>query len=1002
MKHILLAVTVFLFCSGFSHAETMRLVQIDLPHHDHVYQLRQYDIIDAGIDYAKALVTDREIMELRGQGYTLSILIKDYKAYKDELFERGFYHTYDQVYAVLDSFVTNYPTICRLDTIGLSVQGRAIWAMRVTDNPMVEENEPEIRLPGNMHGDEHIGTEVPLYFLRYLVENYASNSQVQALVNNREIWILPTINPDGKVANSRYNANGVDLNRNYGYFWDGAGGGSVPFSEIENQVMLQHLEENNVSLEYNYHSVAQYVNYPWDYHPADPVDSQYIVTLSQIYADSANLTVINGYAWYQITGGLQDHTIGTTGALAWTIETDEPAGSAAIDQICYENRDALMEVCERAGWGIEGIVCDSSTSSPVYARLEFLNPERIDIYSDPVLGDFHKMVQPGTYDVRVCANGYQSKTISGVTVPSSGSIDLGDILLAPDTNAIYAFRVILCRYQQHAEQSNQTQPRKSLGQQDGIYFSLGQNGYIVIDMGANSPLTNSSGDDFTVYEGDDGSDEGYEVLAGDDWNGPWYSCGFATGTASFDLSFAGISQARYVRIVDDGSSTSGQYAGFDLDAIQGTPPINAANLFIADHQINDGNNGILEPDETADLLISLENSGLLAANNTNCILRSSDIYISISDSAAFYGDILPDSFVINTGDPFTVHADSTTPPGHSAHFDVIVTADGYDDTLGLDIIVGKKHYYLWNPDPTPTPGQNCHNLLGVLGYAGDYGTSLAADLSLYQAVLVCVGIYSNNYTIASGSAEATALENFLSAGGRMYLEGGDVWYYDPLYQGGHDFGPSFGINATDDGSGDLLPVVGQSGTFTVGMNFTGYTGENNWIDHLSSTGTGYVVFVDGNNAYDCGIANDAGTYRTVGTSFELGLLTDASPPTTRAALLDSIMKFFGCQINPGVNDEFDHILVSRRTMLTTIHPNPSFGLMCVEYNVATKADVQLALYDVCGRLVGELVNHMHDPGAYTYIWDGRDNRGVSVSAGVYFLSLCSPEHRSVRKVIQIR
>ncbi|MBN2620928.1 hypothetical protein JXB22_07535, partial [candidate division WOR-3 bacterium] len=740
MKHALFIAVIFL-CAGSLFADnTLRLVRIDLPTHDHVYTLRHYDIIDAGADFAKALVTDREIGNLRADGYVVHMLIEDYQAYKDELFERGFYHTYAQVYDVLDSFATNYPAICRLDTIGSSVQGRPIWAMRVTDNPQVEENEPEIRLPGNMHGDEHIGTEVPLYFLRYLVENYATNTQVQDLVDNCEIWVLPTVNPDGKVANTRYNANGVDLNRDNGFFWDGAGSSPAPISQVENQLMLQHLEENNISLEYNYHSAALYVNYPWDYHPADPVDSQYIITLSQIYADSANLTAINGYAWYQITGGLQDYTIGTTGALAWTIETDEPSGSSAIDQICYENRDALMAVCERAGWGVEGVVRDSVTNIPLYARIEFLNPERIDIYSDPILGDFHKMIQPGTHDVRIIANGYQSRTVPGVTVPSSGSVDIGDILLAPDTTAFYAFRVILCRYRQHAEQSNRTRPRKALGPQDGVFFSLGQNGYVVLDMGPDSPLTNSPGDDFTAYEGNDGADEGYEVFVGDSWNGPWHSCGTATGTASFDLSTAGVSQARYVRIVDDGSSASGQYAGFDLDAIHGSPPVNAVNLFIAGHQIDDGNNGILEPDETADLLIALENSGLLTANNTSALLRTSDVYITISDSAAYYGVILPDSVVTNTSDPFTIHADSTTPLGYSAHFDMLVNADGYNDTLSLDIIVGKKHYYIWNPDPTPTPGSNCHTILGTLGYSGDYGTTLAADLTMYQAVLVFVGI----------------------------------------------------------------------------------------------------------------------------------------------------------------------------------------------------------------------------------------------------------------------
>jgi hypothetical protein len=573
-------------CIGFSAVEEpTRLVQIEIPDHEEVYKMNNFDItiLDAGSDYVTALVDDSEIKILKDAGYDVRILINDYKTYKDDIFARGFYHTYAQVYSVLDSFATGYPDICRLDTAGLSVQGRAIWAMRVTDNPQIEENEPEIRLIGNMHGDEHIGTEVTLYFLRHLLTNYESDPRVQDLVDNNEFWIMPTINPDGKVANTRRNANNVDLNRDYGFFWGGWGGSPGPSSQIENQLMMQHLQENDICLEYNYHSAAQYVNYPWDYHQADPVDSQHIITLSEIYADSANLTAINGYAWYQTTGCLQDYTIGTSGALAWTIETLEPSASSAIDQICYDNRDALMEICARAGWGICGTVKDSLSDSLLYARIDIQNPDRIDVYTDPELGNFQKMIEQGTYDVMVTANGYAPKTISNVVVPATGSISIGDVLLVPDSTFLYAFRVVLCRYADHSEQNNKTRPRFALGPPDDQFFSLGQDGFVVLDMGPNTPIQDSPGDDFMVYEGNDGTNEGYSVYLSNDWNDGWLLCGADTGTASFDVSTTGMTQARYVRVIDDGNLQGGQYAGFDLDAIHFFTPtgIEAPNFAAA-------------------------------------------------------------------------------------------------------------------------------------------------------------------------------------------------------------------------------------------------------------------------------------------------------------------------------------------------------------------------------------------------------------------------------------
>ncbi len=1005
MKKYIFILLVAIIARAFSDNDTIRLVKIPLIRHNEVYKLNRFKItiIDAGRDYVKALVTDKEIKILKDAGYRVEIMIPDYKRYKKEIFERGFYHTYAQVYAVLDSFAANYPDICRLDTIGFSVQGRAIWAMRVTDNPKIEESEPEIRLAGNIHGDEHIGTEITLYFLRYLLTNYSGNPQVRNLVDNREFWILPVLNPDGKEAGTRKNANGVDLNRDYGYFWNGWGGSPGPSSQIENKVFIAHLEENNISIEFNYHSVAQYVNYPWDYHPADPADSGYIITISQIYADSANLNIINGYDWYQVTGSLQDYTTGVSGALAWTIETKEPSGSAAIDQICYNNRDALMDVCERAGWGIEGVVKDSTTGNPLYARIEFLNPERIDIYTDPNLGDFHKMIAPGTYDVRVSANNYAPKVIRGVNVPATGSINLGDILLSSDSTYLYAFRVVLCGYSRHAEDSNKTRPRFALGLADNRFFSLGREGFIVLDMGRNTPIRNSSGYDFTVYEGDDGNDEGYEVFVSDTWDGTWHSCGHATGTSNFDLSAAGLSEARYVKIVDDGNSTSGQYAGFDLDAVKSVHSANSPNLDIADYQILDGNNGILEPGETADLVVTLHNSGAREATNTHSILRTDDTYIVINDSIGTFGNIMPDSERTNSSDHFNISASSSTPNGHTAHFELFVSSDNYDDTVELDIAVGRKHYYVWNPDPTPVPGQQIDSLLTELGYAGDYGTTLAQDLSKYQTVFVCAGIYPDNYLLRNNSPEARALVNFLqNQDGRLYLEGGNVWYYDPSH-GGYDFGPLFGISPTSDGSNDLGPVLGQDSTFTVGMNFS-YGGENSRIDHISSRGSdAFLIFKDGDDNYDCGVARDAGAYRTVGTSFELGGLIDGSGVSTRSALLDSIMHFFGIFVNPGIEEELRLLKNSDRTEIVSLYPNPAIKDMAIRYQVGHNTKLSIKIYDIAGRLVRTIVNSSRiRAGCYVDDWDIRNNAGQKVGAGIYFVCLQTDDYNGVKKVVVLQ
>ena len=1007
-------------CTSLAFADqTTRLVKIKIPHHDHVYRLARMDItiIDAGKDFAKALVNDEEITALKAAGYQIEILIEDYQAYKDEIFSRGFYRTYDEVYLALDSFVTNYSNICRLDTIGFSVQGRALWAMRVTDNPGIEENEAEIRLPGNMHGDEHIGTEVPLYFLRHLLTNYATDPQVQFLVNNREIWVLPTINPDGKVANTRTNANGIDLNRDYGYFWDGWGGSPGPSSQIENKIMMQHLEENNVSLEYNYHSVAQYVNYPWDYHQADPPDSQHIINVSQVYADSANLTAINGYDWYQVTGSLQDYTIGTSGALAWTIETLEPAGSNEIDQICYENRDALMDVCERAGWGIEGVVKDSSTNASLYARIEFMNPDRIDVYTDPTLGDFHKMIGQGTYDVRVSVNGYVPKTINGVVVPASGSISLGDILLVTDSSYLYAFKSVLCRYSNHAEESNKTRPRSTLGHQDNMFFSLGQDGYIVLDMGSNTPIRNSPGADFTVYEGEDGIPEGYEIFASDDWEGPWNSCGAATGTSSFDLSVAGLAQARYIRVVDDGSSSSGQYAGFDLDAIQGTPPANAPNLYVSDHQVLDGNNGILEPGETADLVITLHNAGIQEATNTLGKLTTNDTYVTISDSLGFYGNILPDSERTNMSDPFTVSASSLTPYGYVVDFDLIVTADSYVDTTDFTLTVGQLvpsdtgyYYSYWSGGPhtqcpvfewfpidttqTANPGVS----LNINSDDQTVQVTLPFTFCYYGVNYTQISVCSNGW-ISMGSTTITDWSNsgIPNADGPPAMVAG-VW--DDLYPGysGHPAD----IYSYDDAANHRF-VVEFFRVPHLGASTTNETFEFLLFDPVyypTPTGDGeiivqYLVTMQQTDN-TLGIENYA---ETVGIQYYL----DGAYHVNAAPVTDSFaIKYTTWPPGTGIEEQGKISSLPPRTMLSALYPNPFNQRMKISYQVSELSRVGLKVYDASGRLVRSLAEGTHKPGYYTVLWDSKDDIGRAVSAGVYFVRFETDDYNKVEKAVLLK
>jgi hypothetical protein len=542
--------------SGAPVRPVERIIRIDVPGHDGVYALQheiKLAIIDAQDNYVTAYADDEKIERLRQLGYPVTILVEDYQKQAER--DLVTYYTYPQVCSIMYAVATQYPAITRLETLGISVGGRAILIMKVTSNPGQEANKPRIRLNGPHHGNEKIATEITLAFLQYLCSNYATNQFVRDMVDTREIWIDPIFNVDGHVSNSRGNGNGEDLNRDYGYEWDPIETPG-PFSQIETKAMRNHSEKHVIVLEFSYHSTAAYVNYLWDNHPSDPPDSGWILALSEGYADSTygsgtQLEPINGYDWYEVHGSCQDCTFGVYGGLAWTIETALPSTRPAIDNICVANRRALLEMVRLAGWGVQGLVYDSVTGTPLFARIEFTAPYRWTTYTQPQVGDFHRMLAAGTYTVKASANGYIPKTISSVVVPDTGAVSLDFPLVRPVAETPnYVQKVVWVRRIDDSHTYRDWTIR-ALGEPDGASYTVGPSpSTIVFDVDPFQPVRNRQGNDITVY-----AFGSYALSAASNWEGPWSSLGNGNGQTSFDLASVGLDSARYLRIVSSGTVT---------------------------------------------------------------------------------------------------------------------------------------------------------------------------------------------------------------------------------------------------------------------------------------------------------------------------------------------------------------------------------------------------------------------------------------------------------------
>jgi hypothetical protein len=326
--------------------------------------------------------------------------------------------------------------------------------------------------------------------------------------------------------------------------------------------MRRNVLENRSVLGFDYHSggpgsALEVVNTVWDYTLIYTQDDTVVMNVGQEYADSTGYWLIRGAYWYAVHGSCQDAMYGCEGIIDYTIEAPEPVDPIPI---CEDNRGAMLSMIKRAGdVGISGIVTDSITGAPLDARVN-IQEIHWPIYTDPRLGDYHRITVPGVYTVKIEANGYLPKAFSGVVV--SDSVTTLNAALVPGGKS-FAHRIVWVTVADPNDaQTNHTLTPDILGPQDGRFLSLGVGGDIVVDMGYSTMIADS----FTVYEGDDGSpDEGYQVFVSNSWNGPFDLLGTFYGTHGFSIG----TYARYVRITDDGDGNPDTaYAGFDLDAIE--------------------------------------------------------------------------------------------------------------------------------------------------------------------------------------------------------------------------------------------------------------------------------------------------------------------------------------------------------------------------------------------------------------------------------------------------
>lgn len=467
---LLLGVVIVALCGAAGMAadklpERPIPTRVELPGEDlaDLQQLQRLEVnIDAVFDdWARLYLSQEEWDKLTALGFRLSALPDEGLIGLQRMRLEGAavgaarsqrvpdqYHDYATLTADLATIAADHSDITRLSSIGQSVQGRELWMMKITANPDVEEAEPELVYISSMHGDEVVGKEMCFNFINYLTDGYGSDSRVTALVDSAEIWIMPSMNPDGTELGQRFNANGVDLNRDFpDQFIDAVN--TTAGRQPETAAVMNWVLDRTPLMSMNMHGGALVVNYPYDsnpagasvFSPAPQPDHDVFVSISRTYADNNpplsvsnshpawDNGITNGADWYSVNGGMQDWNYVWHGGFEVLLEISNTKWPPASQLPAFwdDNLESMLSYFERSHDGVRGIVTDAETGLPARAEIRIdSNPNRT--FSDPDVGDYHRMLLPGTYTLHVSGQGYETQSIPGVVV-AAGAPTIVDVAL---------------------------------------------------------------------------------------------------------------------------------------------------------------------------------------------------------------------------------------------------------------------------------------------------------------------------------------------------------------------------------------------------------------------------------------------------------------------------------------------------------------------------------------------------------------------------------------------
>ncbi|XP_055374956.1 carboxypeptidase D isoform X2 [Condylostylus longicornis] len=392
-------------------------------------------------------------------------LINGYILKEDESFLNDpHYRSQNEIEDLFTRLEKYFPDIAKLFVIGRSLQGQNLLVLKISRN-INKRNLliPMIKYIANMHGDETIGREMLIYLTEYLLFNDGKIPDVTKLIDTTDIYIMPTMNPDGfsisqeGSCNSlpgfvgRNNANGIDLNRD---FPDRLDNSTIDRArQPETSAVINWITSNPFVLSANFHGGAVVASYPYDnsikhrdccIESVTP-DNNMFKKMASTYSinhpimrnghncnDSFNNGITNGAFWYELNGGMQDFNYAFTNCFELTIELSccKYPYASVLPEEWKRNKRSLLEFIKLAHVGIKGLITDLNGYPIADAKLVVEGLEGKPILSTD-RGEYWRLLTPGQYKIQAQAFGFQPSEVKTIEIGENQLATRIDFALKP-------------------------------------------------------------------------------------------------------------------------------------------------------------------------------------------------------------------------------------------------------------------------------------------------------------------------------------------------------------------------------------------------------------------------------------------------------------------------------------------------------------------------------------------------------------------------------------------